>query len=293
MSKFKLIASVGVLLLCWGRFVLALPAEMEADRLILAAEEKLSAGQHEAAREYLQRVDQLEVTPEPKYHYLAGQLALHYGELEAAKEHLTGYVESAGRDGEFYQESLRMLTRVEEQQQSQEAIARSRQQLQQIQSGGGLGSGGGADQDASAGDVAGKAYDQRIQQLYIAPSLQESLVLHINSLLSAYQYLEGPVKNRDLSPRLEFRVSVQPPSQLSVVRKDIDPQSGVQATLASTSLDASGVNPFVQYRCSKAADQCVVRHPVTGADWLVIARDEAAARELSKALTRLIKALQR
>ncbi|MEN8668771.1 MAG: hypothetical protein ABF318_06580, partial [Ketobacter sp.] len=63
--------------------------------------------------------------------------------------------------------------------------------------------------------------------------------------------------------------------------------------ISSTSLDAFGVNPYVSYRCSKASDQCVIKHPVTGADWIVIARDESAAKELSQALTRLIKALQR
>ena len=167
--------------------------------------------------------------------------------------------------------------------QSQEAVSQSRDQLREIKASGGI----------ERDDTAGKAYDDKVRKLYIAPTLKDSLVLHINSLLSSYEYLEGRIKNRDTSPRLEYQVSVQSPSQLSVVRKQVDPSARGQASLSSSSLDAFGVNPFVSYRCSKATDQCVIRHPTNGADWIVIARDESAAKELSQALTRLIKALQR
>lgn len=262
---------------------LALPADIEADRLILAAEEKLSLQNYEAARSYLERVDALKVTPDAKFYYLSGEVAFHYGELSKANQLLSQYVEEAGREGDAYADALRKITLIEEQLQSQEAVSQSRDQLREIKAAGGI----------ERDDTAGQAYDQKIRKLYIAPSLKDALVLHINSLLSSYEYLEGRIKNRNTSERLEYQVSLQEPSQLTVSRKHVKPANSGQSSLSTSSIDAFGVNPFVQYRCSKAVDQCQIRHPVTGADWIVIARDEAAAKELSTALTRLIKALQR
>ena len=270
-----------ILVFATGSSVWALPADMEADRLILAAEEKLAEQNYDAARGYLDRIDALKVSPAPKFYYLAGQIAFHYGELVKANEQLSRYVEEAGREAEFYEDALRKITQIELQRDSRDAVSQSRDQLIQAS--------GGIERD----DRAGQAYDDKVSKLYIAPTLQDSLVLHINNLLNAYEYLEGRIKNRNTSPRLEFQVSVQKPSQLSVVRKQVNPANGGQSAISSTSLDAFGVNPYVSYRCSKASDQCVIKHPVTGADWIVIARDESAAKELSQALTRLIKALQR
>ncbi|WP_290582077.1 hypothetical protein [Ketobacter sp.] len=275
--------SLSLLLSLSIRPLWALPADMEADRLLLAAQEKLSDQNYEAARTYLGRIDALKVTPAPKFYYLSGLIALHYGELGKASDLLSRYVEEAGREAEFYEPALRRITEIEEQLQSQQAVSQSRDQMREIKASGGI----------ERDDTAGKAYDDKVRKLYIAPSLKDSLVLHINSLLTSYEYLEGRIKNRSTSPRLEYQVSVQAPSQLSVVRKQVDPGAGGQASLSSSSLDAFGVNPFVSYRCSAPSDQCVIRHPVTGGDWIVIARDESAAKELAQALTRLIKALQR
>lgn len=261
----------------------ALPAEMEADRLILAAEEKLADQNFEAARSYLERVDGLKVTPAPKFYYLSGQIAYHYGELGKASQLLSQYVEEAGREADFYQDALRKITQIEDQMQSQEAASQSRDQLREIKASGGI----------EREDIAGQAYDEKIRKLYIAPTLKDSLVLYVNSLLSSYEYMEGRIKNRNTSERLEFQVSLQGASQLSVIRKQVKPANSGQSSISTSSIDAFGVNPYIGYRCSKAVDQCVIKHPVTGADWIVIAQDEAAAKELATALTRLIKALQR
>ncbi|AUM14005.1 hypothetical protein [Ketobacter alkanivorans] len=263
--------------------VSALPADIEADRLVLAAEEKLGAQDYEAARGYLDRVDGLKVTPVPKFYYLSGQIAFHYGELSKASELLSQYVEEAGREGDAYEDALRKITQIEEQMQSQEAVSQSRDQLRDIKAASGI----------EREDTAGQAYDEKIRKLYIAPSLKDSLVLHINSLLSSYEYMEGRIKNRKTSERLEFQVSLQGTSQLSVARKQVKPANSGQSSISTSTIDAFGVNPFVSYRCSSAADQCQIKHPVTGAEWIVIAADESAAKELSTALTRLIKALQR
>jgi len=272
---------VAVFILLRPLAVLALPADMEADRLLLAAEEKLTAQDYEAARGYLQRITPLKVTPAPRYYYLSGLVAFHYGELDQAGEQLSQYVETAGRDAQYYDSALRTLTQIEEQQASREAVSRNRDQMQSIRASSGI----------TIEDTAGQAYDAKVRKQFPASSLKQSLILKINSLLESNVFLEGVVKNPQRSPRLEYQVAVSGGADINVTRRQVDSMG--QVALTSDNLEAFGVNPFVSFRCSKATDQCAIRHPASGEDWIVVARDEDAARELATALTRLIKALQR
>lgn len=258
--------------------VLALPADIEADRLVLAAEEKIAQQDYDGARAYLERVSPLKVEPRPEYYYLFGQVLLREGNLEQAETHLSDYVAKVGREGEHYDYALRMLTQIEEQQASRKDVG-DRQDLTAI----GL----------EAGDSEGKAYDDKVRKLFLAANLQDALVLHINSLLKSYTYLDGKVKNLDRSNRESYSVSLGGKTDLVVSRTFVDQNEGGQAQLSTDKLSVLGVSPFVSYRCSKAVDSCVIRHPVTGDDWMRVAYDEAGAKEIATAMTRLIKALQR
>lgn len=262
---------------------LALPADIEADRLVLAAEEKIAQQDFDSARSYLQRVEPLKVEPRPVYYYLFGQVLMREGSLEKAQEYLTDYVAKVGREGENYDDALRMLTQIEEQLDSRQEVTSTREKLPDLKAIG-----------LDANDSEGKAYDDKVRKLYLSARLQDALVLHINSLLKSYLFLEGKVKNPELSNRESYSVSLSGNTDIVVSKTEINHTTGNgQAQLSTSKLNALGVNPFVIYRCSKAVDSCVIRHPVNGQDWIRIANDEAGAKELSLALTRLIKALQR
>lgn len=261
--------------------VYGLPAEMEMDRLMLAAEGKLVKQDYDSARDYLKRIGELKLEPQPKYYFLSGKVALHYGELQKAQGQLFKYVEAGGRETEFYEPALEMITQIEESLADQEAAKESRQQVKEIKTESGI----------ELTDTQGQVYDDNIRKLYMGQEVEAALVLHVNSLLKSYVYLEGRVKNSETSSREEYSVSVKAPSQVLVAKTDR--KQSRQSSISVSSLDAFGVNPFVSYRCSKAADKCIIKHPVTGKDWMVIARDDTAAADLSQALTRLIKALQR
>ena len=263
--------------------VMALPAEIEADRLVLAAEEKLASQDFEGARRYLKRVDALKVTPEPQYYLLSGKVFVHYGELSKAQEALSRYVETAGRESEAYQDALRLITQIEETQASQQAVALERDKRKQS----------GISNALEVTDSESKAFDANIQKLYLSDTLSGSLVLYINSLLKSYTYQEGKIKNRDTANREEYVIAVADPAEIQLTKREIDPQSAGPASISVTRLDAFGVNPFVSYRCSKMADFCEIKHPVDGSPWIKLAYSESAAGDLSKALTRLVKALQR
>ncbi|MFZ5603357.1 MAG: hypothetical protein ACOY7J_12965 [Pseudomonadota bacterium] len=274
---------MAVLLMLLNSVAQALPAEIEADRLVLAAEEKIAQQDFDGARQYLERVAPLKVEPKPVYYYLYGQVLLNDSKLEDADAQLAQYVKKAGREGEHYEAALRLLTQIEEQLRSQAAVASTREKP--------------ADPKAAsieAADPEGKAYDDRVRQRFPAASLQESLVLAANGVLRAHTYLEGKIKNPETSNREGYSVSVKAPSELLVTKtsRNVAVNNG-QAELSVEKFNAFGVSPFVSYRCSAISDSCVLQNPVSGDDWIRIANNEAAARELATALTRLIKALQR
>ena len=278
-NRMWLRAGVLVLSLSVSPWALAdLPADIEADRLVLAAEEKIAQQDYDSARDYLERVGPLKAEPRPVYYYLFGQVLLRDGSLEKAQNYLADYVAKVGREGEHYDDALRLLTQIEEQLASRTDVG-ERQDLSAL--------------SLTGGDSEGKAYDDKVRKLFLSASLQDALVMHINSLLKSYVYLEGKVKNPDLSDRESYSVSQSGRTDIVVSRTLVSQDAGGQAQLSTDKLGALGVSPFVSYRCSKAVDSCVIRHPVTGGDWMRIAYDEAGARELSTALTRLIKALQR
>lgn len=275
---------LATLLLPLPVYAQSLPAEMEADRLVLAAEEKMARQDYEGARQYLARVAPLKVEPGANYFYLFALVKQHDGDLEDASAQFAQYVKKAGRDGDHYEEALRQLTLIEEQLRSREAVTAARTGTQA-----GLKSAG-----IQIADSEGTAYDARIRQQFPAGTLAASLVLHINSLLHAYPYLEGRIKNPDTSPQEHYSLAVKDRGEVLVTRTARG--SGVpqgQAAFSVSRVNAFGVSPFVSYRCSPASDSCLIRNPVDGSDWIRIANEEDTARELSTALTRLLKALQR
>ncbi len=64
-------------------------------------------------------------------------------------------------------------------------------------------------------------------------------------------------------------------------------------TLLVSRMDVFGVDPFVKYSCDFDRYVCWLYHPVNQYDrWILIDRNEAAVKELSEAMSRLIKSLQ-
>jgi hypothetical protein len=275
---------LSALLMASSAAALALPADIEADRLVLAAQEKIAQQDFDGARQYLERVMPLKVEPKPDFHYLYGQVLLHDGKLEQADAELSKYVKIVGREGENYEAALGLLTQIEEQRRTQEAVASTREQTVELKAAAGI----------ESADSQGKAYDDRAQKQFPAASLAESLARAANSVLRSHPYIEGKIKNPSTSNRENYSVSVKAPSELLVTKTAHNSAvNNGQAELSVEKFNAFGVNPFVSYRCSPISDSCVLPHPASGDDWIRIANDDAAAKELATVLTRLIKALQR
>lgn len=274
--------------LFWQGPVWALAPDIEMDRLLLAAEERIGQSDYAAAIGFLERIPPLKVAPPPQYYFLEGKARFETGDVAAAKPMLERYVEKAGREGEHYQAALQMLTRIEQQDQE-----RAREQQNAVATQAGI----ETSVASSAGDQGrrGEAYDAKVQSLYLGVALKDALVMHINDLLRTYAYIEGKIKNLERASSTRYSVSVRGRGELVLTEtRPVRLPSGVtQNQINVLPLNTFGLSPFVSYRCSEAADSCYIKHPASGDDWIKVAYDEQGAGELAMALERLIKALQR
>jgi len=99
MSLRKL-AAVFMLVLLAGNLpapAQTLPPEMEADRLLLKAKEKLDNRDYHGAVEIYERILRLRVRPELDFYWHYGSALLEVGRLRQAKIILTTYVRQGGR----------------------------------------------------------------------------------------------------------------------------------------------------------------------------------------------------
>ena len=277
-------------LLLWGAAsgaVWALPVEIEADRLIFAGKNKIADKDYEAARGYLIRVEPLGIQPSNEFYWLLGQVLFHEGRYDKARERIEKYVEGAEKTSDSYVDALLMLTDIETQladkKEAIETKEKTRMFAQQWEETVSL-------PESKPGD----AYDAKVNNLYLGKTLASSLVLHINSLLQSYVYIEGKVKNVKIADHLRYSVSVSSSGDILLTKKAVKVGKNKSGSAINvTRLNAFGVSPAVSYRCSKTTDSCTLLSPTDGSDWLRIAKDDAAAKEISKAFGRLIKSIQR
>lgn len=89
---------------------MALPKEMEADRLLISAGEHL--GSPEATEEF-KKIRNLNIKLPTEYYYYYGKHLYETGNLKEANKNMEKYLEKAGRKGQFYQNSLQVLTAIE------------------------------------------------------------------------------------------------------------------------------------------------------------------------------------
>lgn len=255
--------------------IMALPAEIEVDRLVLAAQEKLAAGDHAGALGFLERVPPLKVTPPVTYHFLSGKSLFLSGRPAEARMALETYVEKAGRQAPAYDEALGLLTRIEEEVAQAKVVSASAPAVPSLQT----------------DDRDGSAYDARIRSLYLGMDLRQALVAHINTLLQDHARVPGRIKAGAPVAPVRYRLSLQGKGGLAVqvVLQAGDGGSAIHPVV----VNAFGISPFIEHRCSKPADSCFILNPLDGSDWIRLAHEPTAAADIAMALQRLVRSLQR
>ncbi len=252
--------------------VQALSPEMEMDRYLLAAQRHVRLGNFDEAEQYLQRAVALQITPPPEFYYVYGEVLHHNDKLQLARETLEKYLQQTQMEGEYYHDSLELLTLIEE----REAKPLTRPQPEKASL-------------VNADNQKQGAWIEPLKELYLTDSAQEALLLHTNSLLRNFAARDSRVLNLKRADDHLYQLSVPRRGELMVTLRQAA-ESGYE--YSNSKIAVFGINPYVDSSCDRATNRCTITHPVNGQPWLEIRRDDKAAAELSRSLTALIKQLQ-
>jgi hypothetical protein len=147
------------------------------------------------------------------------------------------------------------------------------------------------DSTASLSSSEQANYLAELKALYLTESERQALLAHSNSLLDSYAlraaYQVGQPRRED---RL-YQLQVSAPGEL-LLREEVRGQDGA-IRVSNQRLSVYGVDPYLRYECPRSGASCVLHNPHDGRPLLSIRRDHQGAAELAKALSFLIRNLQR
>lgn len=247
-----------------------LPPEHEAKRLMLAAQKSIESEQWDKAEQQLKRIATLDVPLPAQFHYMHGQVLFHKSEFDMAQKSFEVYVLQAGEEGEFYVSALEMITETDENKNKVKPKLPTPAELTL--------------------DKPKDEYLIGLKKLYLTDDDQEALVLQINSILSSNPYTGARIKQKGSRKGIRYEIKIIG-KELQVQEKHYD-KTGAP-TLVVNRMDVFGVDPFIRYDCDYDRYVCWLYHPVNQYDrWILLDRNDAAAKELSGAMGRLIRFVQ-
>jgi hypothetical protein len=256
-----------------------LPPVHEARRLLLAAEDAIQSKQWQVAQSDLTQMSQLPVDLPKIYDFLKGKVDLMIGNLESAEKHLESYVVNVGEKGKYYDEALELITRLEDKKALQKKIKSDSQPQPSIKH--------DLNWDNHQSD---EDYLNTLKKLYLTQNSLKALLLRINSLLSLHSYQPGRVRLANARKGIAY--------QISITKGEIQIQETRYVKGAPlfqvNKLDVYGIDPIIRYGCDYHKFACWIFDPTDSVShWLTIDRNSEAAKELAKAMTLLIKKMQK
>lgn len=253
-----------------------LPPEHETRRLMLAVEKAVENQKWGEAGEYLNRLQTLE-TPKPDdYAYFRGRVMYEAGHLNESRAALETYVTQAGAEGEHYNDSLELITAIEQTRKKQGAVRQAAEAKGEPV----------ATIEPASGDSM-----QELQRLYLANTPLEALERHANSLLTqnAWRASSEKIVRKDGNPDVQYRISANAGElQLQETRKVADGRSEV----VSNRLPVYGINPLLDWDCLPDGRTCFIYDPRDGSRWIKLGGQESATEELARTLGDMIRRLQ-
>jgi len=259
-----------VILWSTNSFSSGLPPAHEAKRLMLAAQKFINAEQWDKAEQQLKNVTALDVPLSAKFHYMHGQVLFHRSEFDMAQKSFEVYVLQAGEGGEFYISALEMITEADEKKKNIKPKV--------------------TNTDALTLDKAKDEYLESLKKLYLTDDTKQALVLQINNILSTHPYHGSRIKQQDVNKGVRYSVSLTG-SELQVQEKSYDKKGA--PSLIVNRMDVYGVDPFIKYNCDYDRYICWLYNPINQHDrWILLDRNDDAAKELSEAMGRLIQSVQ-
>ncbi|MDN3639435.1 hypothetical protein QWY82_11530 [Simiduia curdlanivorans] len=251
---------------------LGLDPQFEADRLLMATEAALSRGDIAEAKAHKKDAQALKIALPADFDYFIALLLEHDGNTAKAIASFERYVGQTGKTGRFYKESLAGITRLKN-----KPVSNTQSNAQDIAWGG-----------PSQLTLSGAEYSKKIQKLYKAPSASEGLRRHINSLLQFYGTPYQASDNKHF-----YELIIEQDMLITLLRADNDSRD---IRVNNARFSVFGLDPYVKSDCGKGiADgpSCWIKDPRSGQPWLIIKPSDEGIAELSKALTLLIRQLQR
>ncbi len=148
-----------------------------------------------------------------------------------------------------------------------------------------------AEETVEFGSDESAHYLSELRKLYLASNDREALLAHSNGLLDTYALRAGYQVGQANPQDFLYELSVATPGELRIREEVRGPGSGV--AVRNRSLSVFGLDPYLHYQCPPQGPSCSISSPVDGLPLVVILRDPKGAEELAKALSFLIRNLQK
>ncbi len=252
----------------------SLAPEHEMQRLLIIADENIRAENYVAAKDALDKISVLKLEPEVRYYYFQGLVEAHAGNLQAAEDALVDYVNKAGSEAKYYEAALRKITEL-----GSDASGRPSEPKSDI--------------DWSQVVVSqNDQYLANLKRLYLTNSDTKALLEHINGILAANVFVAGRLRNLNENEGVHYRISTN--SNNEIVVQTTDYTNPANASHNLNRLGVFGIDPYIRTDCNFDRRECWLKHPVEPEEkWIVIAENQAALQELTRAMTQLVRMLQK
>lgn len=157
--------------------------------------------------------------------------------------------------------------------------------------------GAGAPAQASEAQLSGEEqarYLAELKRLYLTKDERKALLAHSNALLDTYALRAGYQLGKAPSQRsdLRYQLSVSGPGEL-LVRQETRAEQTNSLAVSNQRLSVFGLDPYIHYECPASGITCVLNNPADGSPWITVLRDHQGASDLAKAISFLIRNLQR
>jgi hypothetical protein len=157
--------------------------------------------------------------------------------------------------------------------------------------------GAGAQVQASEAQLSGEEqarYLAELKRLYLTKDERKALLAHSNALLDTYALRAGYQLGKAQTQRsdLRYQLSIAGPGEL-LVREETRAEQGTALAVSNRRLPVFGVDPYIHYDCPASGISCVLKSPLDGSPLLTVLRDHQGAADLAKAISFLIRNLQR
>lgn len=135
-------------------------------------------------------------------------------------------------------------------------------------------------------------YLSQLKQQHATSNERTALLAEINSLLTKHALRAGYQLGQSNPQDFLYRVSVAEQGDL-IIREEIRSRQKNAMEVRSNRINVFGADPFVSYACPAQGIRCVIFGEDKKTAILTIVRNQPAAEDLARALSYLIRNIQR